>query len=185
MPGIKSDRWIREMAEKEGMIQPFLPQLISKGVISYGLSSYGYDFRLSDEFLMPLKKRSPFDPKKGEGEFVEKRGDRLILKARAFLLARSIEYFRIPRNILGLCVGKSTYARSGIVINITPLEPEWEGYITIAISNLSTRSVILYPGEGIGQVMFFEADEACHFSYRDRKGKYQRSEGIKPPLIER
>ncbi len=183
MAGIKSDSWIKKMATEKKMIEPFNENLLSEGVISYGLSSYGYDFRLSEEFLVPVFKKKVFDPKEGVNRFRKKVSKRIIIKPFTYILGRSIEYFRIPRNVLGICVGKSTYARSGILINITPLEPEWEGNITIAISNLSQRSVILYPGEGIGQVLFFEADEVCSVSYADRKGKYLYQKGLVPPLV--
>jgi dCTP deaminase len=183
MGGIKNDRWIKEMAKTSSMIEPFVEELISEGVISYGLSSYGYDFRLSDEFLVPLKRKTPFDPKSAS-EFKFKRAERMVIEPGWYVLGKSLEYFRIPKNVIGVCVGKSTYARSGIIINITPLEPGWEGYITIAISNISKRKVTLYAGEGIAQVLFFEGEEPL-VSYADRKGKYHKSKEIKPPLIKK
>jgi len=184
MYGIKNDKWIKEMVRTSSMIEPFVEELVSSGVISYGLSSYGYDFRLSDEFLVPLRGKKPFDPKSETTAFRFKRAKRMIIGPGWYVLGKSLEYFRIPKNVIGICVGKSTYARSGIMVNITPLEPGWEGYITVAISNLSQRKVILHAGEGIAQVLFFEGEEPF-VSYADRKGKYHESKEIKPPLVKR
>ncbi len=181
MNGLKNDKWIKEMVKTFSMIEPFSEEMVSEGVISYGLSSFGYDFRLSDEFLVPTKGKT-FDPKSGIQGFRKKKAEKLVLSSCSYVLGRSVEYFRIPRNVLGICVGKSTYARSGIIINITPLEPGWEGYITIAISNISQRKVVLYAGEGIGQVLFFESEEPL-ISYADRKGKYQGATAVQPPVI--
>jgi len=183
--GLKPDYWIEEMVKKYGMIEPFEPKLIRKGVISYGLSSYGYDIRVADEFKIftdvfsPVVDPKNFDPK----SFVDVKGDTCIIPPNSFCLARTIEYFRIPRNVMGICLGKSTYARCGIVVNITPLEPEWEGHLTIEISNTTPLPAKIYAGEGIAQVIFLEADEVCRISYKDRKGKYQAQRGVTPPKI--
>lgn len=181
---VKSDAWIRKMCLEKGMIEPFEEGRARTGIISYGLSSYGYDLRLAHEFMvMAESSRSVIDPKSFQGEALEAREAAFALPARSFVLARSIEYFRIPRNVIGLCFGKSTYARCGVLVNVTPLEPEWEGHITLSIGNTSRLSVLLYPGEGIAQVVFIESDELCETSYGDRKGKYQKQEGITPPRI--
>lgn len=178
--GIKSDRWIKKMALEHNMIKPFAPSQVSQAVISYGLSSYGYDIRLADEFkLFSPHKEQMVDPKAVEpGFFKDFEGAVCIISPHSFVLGRSVEYFRIPRNVFTLCVGKSTYARCGILLNITPLEPEWEGFITMEISNHSHSPAKLYANEGIAQVIFFEADEECERSYRDKKGIYQAQEGI-------
>ena len=178
--GIKSDRWIKKMALERGMIKPFAPSQVSQAVISYGLSSYGYDIRLADEFkLFSPHKGQVVDPKAMEPDFFKDyEGSVCIIPPHSFVLGRSVEYFRIPRNVFTLCVGKSTYARCGILLNITPLEPEWEGFITMEISNHSPFPAKLYANEGIAQVIFFEADEECERSYRDKKGIYQAQEGI-------
>ncbi len=174
------------MSLKYGMIQPFEKELIRKGVISYGLSSYGYDIRVADEFKIFTNVYSVIvDPKNfDERSFIDFKGDYAIIPPNSFALARSVEYFRIPRNVLGLCIGKSTYARAGIIVNITPLEPEWEGYLTIEISNTTPLPAKIYANEGIAQIIFLEADEITRMSYRDRKGKYQNQEGIIPPMVE-
>jgi dCTP deaminase len=157
------------------MIRPFAAGRLRKRAISYGLSAYGYDIRLADQFqLFDSGGRSPLDPKNvSDDSFINRRGKSILLPPNSFALGRSVEYFRIPRNVLTLCFGKSTYARCGVVINVTPFEPEWEGYATISISNTSPRAVKLYAGEGIAQVIFLESDEACRVSYADKKGKYQ------------
>ena len=177
----KSDNWIIGMAEKKGMIEPFERSQIKNGNISYGVSSYGYDLRLFDEYKIPSKLPADgiIDPKNLNASIYEnvKKGV-LEIEAGQTVLGRSLEYFRIPRNIIVLCFGKSTYARCGVLTNITPLEPEWEGYITIAISNISSESVRIYSMEGISQVVFIESDETCRISYADRKGKYQAQRGI-------
>ncbi|MDP2497661.1 MAG: dCTP deaminase [Candidatus Palauibacterales bacterium] len=183
--GIKSDRWIRERAQKHGMIEPFEDGQVEDGVISYGLSSYGYDMRVADEFrifsnaLFPVVDPKEFD----ERSFVEYRGDVCTIPPNSFALARSVEYFRIPREILTITVGKSTYARCGIITNVTPFEPEWEGHVTLEISNTTPLPAKIYANEGIAQVVFFEADEVCETSYADRKGKYQKQEGVTPPRL--
>ncbi len=183
--GLKNDAWIRRMAKEYGMIEPFEEKQIRQGVISYGLSSYGYDIRVADEFKIFTNAYSAVvDPKQFDPRsFVDFRGEVCTIPPNSFVLARSVEYFRVPRNILCLCVGKSTYARCGIVVNVTPLEPEWEGYITIEISNTTPLPARIYAHEGIAQVIFLEADEVCEVSYADRKGKYQRQQGIALPRV--
>ncbi len=182
---VKSDKWIKEMALKHKIIEPFEEGLVTQNVISYGLSSYGYDIRVADEFrvftevFQTLVDPKNFDPR----SFVEIKGDHCIIPPNSFCLARSVEYFRIPRNVIGICLGKSTYARCGIVVNITPLEPEWEGHLTIEISNTTPLPAKIYAGEGIAQVIFIESDELCTVSYKDRKGKYQGQKGVTPPKI--
>lgn len=181
---IKNDRWIREKAG-QGMIEPFADGQVSDDCISYGVSSYGYDMRVADEFRIFHNALSPLvDPKAfDERSFVEYTGDSCIIPPNSFGLARSVEYFRIPRNILTLCVGKSTYARCGIITNVTPFEPEWEGFVTLEISNTTPLPAKVYANEGIAQVIFFEADEPCETSYADRKGKYQGQVGVTPPRL--
>ena len=183
--GLKNDAWIRRMAREYGMIEPFEEKQVRAGVISYGLSSYGYDIRVADEFKIFTNAYSAVvDPKRFDPRsFVDFRGEVCTIPPNSFVLARSVEYFRVPRGVLCLCVGKSTYARCGIVVNVTPLEPEWEGYITIEISNTTPLPARIYANEGIAQVIFLEADEACEVSYADRKGKYQRQQGIALPRI--
>ncbi|MGB9824468.1 MAG: dCTP deaminase [Candidatus Hydrothermia bacterium] len=182
---VKSDKWIKEMALKHKIIEPFEEGLVTQNVISYGLSSYGYDIRVADEFrvftevFQTLVDPKNFDPR----SFVEIKGNYCIIPPNSFCLARSVEYFRIPRNVIGICLGKSTYARCGIVVNITPLEPEWEGHLTIEISNTTPLPAKIYAGEGVAQVIFIESDELCTVSYKDRKGKYQGQKGVTPPKI--
>ncbi len=182
---VKSDKWIKEMALKSKMIEPFEEKLVTGGIISYGLSSYGYDIRLADEFrvftdvFMTVVDPKNFDPR----SFVEIKGPECIIPPNSFCLARSLEYFRIPRNVIGICLGKSTYARCGIVVNITPLEPEWEGHLTIEISNTTPLPAKIYAHEGIAQLIFIESDELCTVSYKDRKGKYQAQRGVTPPKV--
>lgn len=182
---IKSDRWIREMADEHGMIEPFEEGQVRDGVISYGLSSYGYDMRVADEFRIFHNALSPVvDPKAfDERSFVEYSGSECIIPPNSFALARSVEYFRIPRDVMTLTVGKSTYARCGIITNVTPFEPEWEGYVTLEISNTTPLPAKVYSDEGIAQVLFFQADEACEVSYADRKGKYQGQTGVTTPRL--
>ena len=182
---IKSDRWIREMATSQGMIEPFVEKQIRTDVISYGLSSYGYDMRVADEFRIFHNALSPVvDPKAfDERSFVEYEGDVCLIPPNSFALARSVEYFRSPRNVLTLCVGKSTYARCGIITNVTPFEPEWEGFVTLEISNTTPLPARIYANEGIAQVLFFESDEPCEVSYNDKKGKYQAQRGVTPPRL--
>ncbi|HDD64728.1 MAG TPA: dCTP deaminase [Firmicutes bacterium] len=176
---LKSDRWIKKKAE-EGMITPFYPEKIKKGV-SFGLSSYGYDFTLSEEFKI-FKGEGIIGPKKvDEEDFIDFKGKVCKIPPNSFVLGRSVEYFKIPRDVIGICFGKSTYARCGIIINVTPLEPEWEGYITIQIANLTPVEAEVYAGEGIGQVIFIGAESICEKSYKDVSGKYQKSKGIVLP----
>ncbi len=171
---IKSDRWIRRMALEKDMIHPFVEQQVRKGVVSYGLSSYGYDIRVADEFKVFTNINAVMvDPKKlDERTFIDVKGD-CIIPPNSFALCRSVERFKIPRSTLCVVLGKSTYARTGIVCNVTPLEPEWEGYVTIEISNTTPLPAKIYANEGIAQVLFFESDEPCETSYADKKGKYQ------------
>ena len=185
---IKSDRWIRQMATQNGMIEPFEPGQIrhtSVGkVISYGTSSYGYDVRCANEFKIFTNINSAIvDPKAfDENSFVTVHTDICIIPPNSFVLARTVEYFRIPRSVLTICVGKSTYARCGIIVNVTPLEPEWEGFITLEFSNTTNLPAKIYANEGVAQVIFFEADEVCEVSYKDRKGKYQGQRGVTLPI---
>jgi len=182
---IKSDRWIRSMARDQGMIEPFEESQVRKDVISYGLSSYGYDMRVARSFRIFTNVNSAVvDPKAfDQRSFVEFDGDVCIIPPNSFALASSVEYFRIPRNIMTLCVGKSTYARCGIITNVTPFEPEWEGHVTLEISNTTPLPARIYAGEGIAQVLFFESDEVCETSYADKKGKYQKQSGVTLPRI--
>jgi len=179
---IKSDKWIERMANDKEMIKPFTSQLISKGKISYGLSSYGYDIRLDNKFKVfagEEKSADIIDPKKIDNNlFRDIISDVCVIPAHSFVLAQSKEYFKIPRNVIGLCFGKSTYTRCGVIVNVTPLEAEWEGYLTIEISNITPLPARLHTGEGIAQILFFEADETCRVSYADRKGKYQNQKEV-------
>ena len=183
---IKSDRWIREMAGA-GMIEPFESEQVSSvdgaKVISYGTSSYGYDIRCSNEFKIFTNINSAIvDPKLFDASsFVDFEGECCIIPPNSFALARTVEYFRIPRNVLTICLGKSTYARCGIIVNVTPFEPEWEGYVTLEFSNTTPLPARIYANEGVAQVVFFEADESCEVSYTDRKGKYQGPSGVTIP----
>ncbi len=179
--GVLSDGWIQEMARKHGMIKPFAMQKQRKGKISYGSSSYGYDFRLADEYKIPdFSNAKNMDPKKMEQiSFREFTGRICRIPPNAYVLGRSLEYFRIPRDVIVICQGKSTYARSGIIINVTPLEPEWEGFITLAIVNASPIPATIYSGEGIAQLVFIRAESECRTSYADRKGKYQAQKQIR------
>ncbi|MEO0144075.1 MAG: dCTP deaminase [candidate division WOR-3 bacterium] len=183
---LKSDKWIEEMCIKYKMIEPFEKNLIRKGVISYGLSSYGYDIRVADEYLIFTNVYSTIvDPKNFDNKsFIYHKGEFCIIPPNSFVLARSVEYFRIPRKVMGICIGKSTYARCGIIVNVTPLEPEWRGYLTIEISNTTPLPAKIYSNEGIAQIIFIEADEETRISYADRKGKYQFQEGVTPPKVE-
>ncbi|MEW6102510.1 MAG: dCTP deaminase [bacterium] len=182
---VKSDRWIREQAKK-GMIEPFADHCVTKAVISYGLSSYGYDIRVSDEFLIftnintTIVDPKNFDPK----SFVNFKGKTCIIPPNSFALARSIEYFRIPRDIITICLGKSTYARCGIITNVTPFEPEWEGFVTLEISNTTPLPAKIYANEGIAQVLFLSSDEVCEVSYADKNGRYQAQKEITLPMVE-
>jgi dCTP deaminase len=173
------------MAVEKGMIKPFEERQVRAGVISYGLSSYGYDLRIADEFKIftninnTLVDPKAFDPR----SFVDLQGPVCIVPPNSFALGRSVEYFKIPRNVLTICVGKSTYARCGIITNVTPFEPEWEGFVTLEISNTTPLPAKIYANEGIAQVLFFESDEACQTSYADRQGKYQGQQGIVLPTV--
>ncbi|MDE0291665.1 MAG: dCTP deaminase [Candidatus Dadabacteria bacterium] len=183
--GIKPDHWIRKMVLEHKMIDPFVEGQVSKGVISYGLSSYGYDIRVSNEFKVFTNLHSAVvDPKNFDpNSFVEIENDYCIIPPNSFALAKTVEYFRIPRSTVTVCVGKSTYARCGIIVNVTPFEPEWEGYVTLEISNTTPIPAKIYSNEGIAQVLFFEGDEECQISYADKKGKYQKQTGITHPKI--
>lgn len=181
---IRPDRWIRQMAQQQRMIEPFEPELVRGPVISYGLSSYGYDIRLADEFKVPVNDPGVLDPKALDaGTFGDLHAERFDLGPQTFVLGRTVEYFRIPHNVLTLCVGKSSYARCGVLVNVTPFEPGWEGYATLCIANIGARTVRLYAGEGIAQVLFFESDQACEVTYADRKGKYQAQGEITPARL--
>ncbi|MGH7319919.1 MAG: dCTP deaminase [Candidatus Rokuibacteriota bacterium] len=182
---IKNDRWIKRMALDKGMIEPFEDRQVRQGTISYGLSSYGYDIRISDAFkIFTNVYNTVVDPKAFDPRaFVDFQGDVCIIPPNSFALGRSVEYFRIPRNVMTLCVGKSTYARCGIIANVTPFEPEWEGFVTLEISNTTPLPAKIYANEGIAQVVFFEADEVCAVSYADRQGKYQAQRGIVLPRV--
>jgi dCTP deaminase len=180
---VLSDAWIKKMALEFDMIKPFESRLMSQGIISYGLSSYGYDIRLANKYKK-WEGSQDVDPKHVKPEdYKEYQGSKIILDQSESILGMSHEYLKIPRNVLALCIGKSSYARSGILINITPLEPEWEGFITISIINGTRHRVVLYPDEGIAQIIFFKADEVCEISYKDRKGKYQAQQDIVIPKI--
>jgi dCTP deaminase len=182
---LKSDRWIRKMAKEHDMINPFSEKQVGKNVISYGVSSYGYDLRVADEFkIFTNVNCTVVDPKNfDERSFVTVRSDCAIVPPNSFALARSVEYFRIPRDVLTICVGKSTYARCGIIVNVTPFEPEWEGFVTLEISNTTPLPAKIYANEGLCQIIFFQSDEVCEVSYRDRKGKYQSQQGIVLPKV--
>ena len=182
---IKSDKWIRKMSLDNDMISPFEDGQINEKKISYGLSSYGYDIRVTNEYkIFTNVNNSIIDPKRfDENSFVNFKGDVCIVPANSFALARSVEYFKIPRNVLTICLGKSTYARCGIIVNVTPFEPEWEGHVTLEISNTTPLPAKIYSNEGLCQVLFFESDENCEISYKDKKGKYQKQTGITLPKI--
>ena len=183
---IKSDIWIERMAIEHGMIKPFELKQIRDGKISYGLSSFGYDIRVSHEYkIFTNINNSIVDPKNFDANsFIDFTGDVCIVPPNSFALARSIEYFRIPRDVLTICVGKSTYARCGIIVNVTPFEPEWEGYVTLEISNTTPLPAKIYSNEGLCQVIFFQSDEDCRISYKDKSGKYQNQSGITLPKLE-
>ena len=183
--GVKPDHWIKRMALEEKMIDPFVDSQIRNGVISYGVSSYGYDIRVADEYKIFTNVYSAVvDPKKFDKQsMIDFKGDICVIPPNSFALARTIEYFRIPRSVLTICVGKSTYARCGIIVNVTPFEPEWEGYVTLEISNTTPLPARIYSNEGIAQVIFFEADEVCNISYADKKGKYQKQKSIVLPKL--
>ena len=182
---IKSDRWIRKMALEHDMINPFTDEQMRKGVISYGVSSYGYDLRVADEFKIFTNVNSAVvDPKNfDERSFITVRAESVLIPPNSFALARSVEYFKIPRDVLTVCVGKSTYARCGIIVNVTPFEPEWEGFVTLEISNTTPLPAKVYANEGLCQILFFQGDEVCEVSYKDKKGKYQAQTGIVLPKL--
>jgi dCTP deaminase len=183
--GLQADHWIRKMAVEHRMIEPYADSQVRNGVISYGVSSYGYDIRVADEFKIftnvfsAIVDPKHFDPK----SMVDFRGEVCVIPPNSFALARTVEYFRIPRDVLTICVGKSTYARCGIIVNVTPFEPEWEGYVTLEISNTTPLPAKIYSNEGIAQVLFFRADEECITSYADKKGKYQKQQTIELPKL--
>lgn len=186
---LRSDKWIRQMAIEQKMIEPFTDRQVreegGQKLVSFGLSSYGYDLRVAEEFKVFTNVYNTIvDPKNFQSDsFVDINGSTCIIPPNSFALAKSVEYFRIPRNILTLCIGKSTYARCGIIVNVTPFEPEWEGYVTLEISNTTPLPAKIYAGEGLAQVLFFLADESCEVSYADRKGKYMRQMEITYPTI--
>jgi dCTP deaminase len=182
---IKSDKWIRRMALEHRMIEPFVDDQVRDGVVSYGLSSYGYDIRVADEFKVFTNVYSTLiDPKNFDPQsFVDIKADVCIVPPNSFALARTIEYFRIPRDVLTVCLGKSTYARCGIIVNVTPFEPEWEGTVTLEISNTTPLPAKIYANEGLAQVLFFQSDEPCEKSYADKKGKYLRQQGVTLPKV--
>ncbi len=183
--GLKPDHWIKKMAHEHRMIEPFADSQVREGAISYGVSSYGYDIRVADEFKIFTNVFSAvvdpkhFDPR----SMVDFKGEVCVIPPNSFALARTVEYFRIPRGVLTVCLGKSTYARCGIIVNVTPFEPEWEGFVTLEISNTTPLPARIYAYEGIAQVLFFEADEECEISYADKKGKYQGQQSIVLPKL--
>ena len=186
---LQSDRWIRQMVDQCKMIEPFAESQIrmaqGRRIVSYGLSSYGYDLRVAEEFkVFTNVYNSIVDPKNFSPDaFVDIKGETCIIPPNSFALARSVEYFRIPRNVLTLCIGKSTYARCGIIVNVTPFEPEWEGFVTLEISNTTPLPAKIYAGEGLAQVLFFQAAESCEISYADRGGKYMKQMEITCPKL--
>jgi dCTP deaminase len=182
---VKSDKWIRKMALEHRMIAPFTEKQVREGVISYGLSSYGYDVRIANEFKIftninhMVVDPKDFDPR----SFVDFHGEQCIIPPNSFALARTVERFRIPRDVIVVCLGKSSYARCGIIVNVTPLEPEWEGIVTLEVSNTTPLPARIYAGEGIAQMLFFQSDEPCETSYADKKGKYQSQDGLTLPRL--
>jgi len=182
---IMPDKWIREMAQTRAMIEPFVEKQTREGVISYGLSSYGYDARVTREFKIFTNVDSAMvDPKSfSTKSFVDRETDICVVPPNSFALATTMEYFRIPRDVLVICLGKSTYARCGIIVNVTPLEPEWEGHVTIEISNTTPLPARIYAGEGVCQFLFFKSDQVCEVSYADRGGKYQKQRGVTLPKL--
>ena len=183
--GLKPDNWIKKMALEHRMIEPFVDAQVRAGVISYGVSSYGYDIRVADEYKIftnvfsTIVDPKNFDPK----SMVDYQGDNCVIPPNSFVLARTVEYFRIPRQVLTICLGKSSYARCGLIVNVTPFEPEWEGYVTLEISNTTPLPARIYSNEGIAQVLFFEGDAPCDISYADKKGKYQGQQSIQLPKL--
>jgi dCTP deaminase len=183
--GLKPDHWIKKMALEQRMIEPFVDAQVRTGVISYGVSSYGYDIRVANEYKIFTNVFSTIvDPKHfDQKSMVDYTGDDCVIPPNSFVLARTVEYFRIPRQVLTVCLGKSSYARCGLIVNVTPFEPEWEGYVTLEISNTTPLPARIYSNEGIAQVLFFEADEPCDISYADKKGKYQKQQSIQLPKL--
>jgi len=183
--GIKNDKWITQQSKENAMIEPFVAKQERENVLSYGVSSYGYDARVSDEFKIFTNINSSIvDPKEFlEDNFITKKEDVCIIPPNSFVLARTVEYFKIPRDVLVICVGKSTYARCGIIVNVTPLEPEWEGHVTLEFSNTTNLPAKIYANEGACQFLFIGADEVCETSYRDKKGKYQGQKGVQIPIV--
>ncbi len=182
---IMPDSWIRHMAQEHGMIEPFVESQKREGAISYGVSSYGYDARVAPEFKLFTNVNSAIvDPKAfSEQSFVERTGNECVIPPNSFVLARTVEYFRVPRDILVICLGKSTYARCGIIVNVTPLEPEWEGYVTLEFSNTTPLPARIYANEGGCQFIFLKADQVCEVSYADRAGKYMGQKGVTLPRL--
>ena len=180
---IQPDSWIKKMCKEHNMIEPFLDHQVSEGKISYGLSSMGYDVRISDEYRIFTNVNSSLvDPKNfSDDNFIERKGPYCIIPPNSFALASTIEYFKIPRSVLTICLGKSTYARCGIIVNVTPLEPEWEGHVTLEFSNTTPLPAKIYANEGVAQMIFFESDSICEVSYKDRGGKYQKQTGVTLP----
>ena len=185
MPSIKADKWIKRMALEHGMIEPFEDRQVRKGVISYGLSSYGYDIRVADEFKVFTNiNNTVVDPKNfDDRSFVDMKTDVCIIPPNSFALAKTVEYFRIPRNVLTVCVGKSTYARCGLIVNVTPLEPGWEGHVTLEISNTTPLPAKVYANEGVAQFLFFKGSSPCEVTYSDRSGKYMGQKGVTLPKL--
>ena len=180
---VLSDKWIKKIVKQKRMISPFVDKQVRKGKISFGLSSYGYDARVSNEFKIFTDVDSAIvDPKNFKNNsFVSRKGNECVIPPNSFALASTVEYFKIPKNILVICLGKSTYARCGIIVNVTPLEPEWEGHVTLEFSNTTNLPAKIYAGEGVAQMLFFESDEECSVSYKDRGGKYQGQTGVTLP----
>ncbi|MGQ9598177.1 MAG: dCTP deaminase [Anaerolineae bacterium] len=181
---IQPDHWIRRMALEQGMIDPFVPEQVREGVISYGLSSYGYDLRLAREFKILNSGTELLDPKAIDaGTFVDVEAETIDVAPGTFVLGRTVEYLRIPSDVLALCTGKSSYARCGVLVNVTPFEPGWEGHVTLCLINVGPRPVRLYAGEGIAQAIFFRGDQPCERTYADRAGKYQALQGVTPARL--
>ena len=180
---VLSDKWIKKMAKSNKMIAPFVPKQVRKGKISFGLSSYGYDARVSNDFKVFTNVNSAVvDPKNFKKDsFISRKSNTCVIPPNSFALARTVEYFKIPENVMVICLGKSTYARCGIIVNVTPLEPEWEGHVTLEFSNTTNLPAKIYAGEGVAQMLFFESDEDCDVSYKDRGGKYQGQTGVTLP----
>lgn len=185
MPGIMPDHWIREMAQNHGMIEPFVEAQKREGNISYGLSSYGYDSRCSDEFMIFTNvDNAVVDPKNFSNQsFVERKTDVCVIPPNSFVLTRTVEYFRIPKDVLVVCLGKSTYARCGLIVNVTPLEPGWEGHVTLEISNTTPLPAKVYANEGVAQFLFFKGSSPCEVAYSDREGKYMKQRGVTLPRL--